>query len=133
MHDTQQRKENLSLGELFAELSRESTTLVRQEIALAKTEMIQKASRVGKDIGFLLVGGAVVYAGFLAIMGAVILLLGALIPWWLAALLVGVIVAGVGYGLVQKGRDALTHEELAPRGTLDELKESAEWAKEQTK
>jgi hypothetical protein len=133
MHDAQQRKENLSLGELFAELSRESTTLVRQEIALAKTEMIQKASRVGKDIGFLLVGGAVVYAGFLAIMGAVILLLGALIPWWLAALLVGVIVAGVGYGLVQKGRDALTHEDLAPRQTLDELKESAEWAKEQTK
>ena len=133
MHDTQQRKENLSLGELFAELSRESTTLVRQEIALAKTEMIQKASRVGKDIGFLLVGGAVVYAGFLAIMGAVILLLGALIPWWLAALLVGVIVAGIGYGLVQKGRDALTHEDLAPRQTLDELKESAEWAKEQTK
>jgi hypothetical protein len=133
MHDAQQRKENLSLGELFAELSRESTTLVRQEIALAKTEMIQKASRVGKDIGFLLVGGAVVYAGFLAIMAAVILLLGALIPWWLAALLVGVIVAGIGYGLVQKGRDALTHEDLAPRQTLDELKESAEWAKEQTK
>jgi hypothetical protein len=133
MHDTQQRKENLSLGELFAELSRESTTLVRQEIALAKTEIFQKASRVGKDIGFLFVGGAVLYAGFLAIMGAVILLLGALIPWWLAALLVGVIVAGVGYGMVQKGRDALTHEDLAPRRTLDELKESAEWAKEQTK
>ena len=132
MQETQ-RKDNRSLGELFAELSRESTTLVRQEIALAKTEMIQKATRVGKDIGFLVVGGAVVYAGFLAIMAAVILLLGAVIPWWLAALLVGVIVAGVGYGMVQKGREALTHEDLAPRQTLDELKESAEWAKEQTK
>ena len=132
MQETQ-RKDNRSLGELFAELSRESTTLVRQEIALAKTEMIQKATRVGKDIGFLVVGGAVVYAGILAIMAAVILLLAAVIPSWLSALLVGVIVAGVGYGMVQKGREALTHEDLAPRQTMDELKESAEWAKEQTK
>jgi hypothetical protein len=129
----EQHKDNRSLGELFAELSRESTTLVRQEIALAKTEMTQKLSHLAKDIGFLVVGGAVIYAGFLAIMAALIILLGAIMPDWLAAVIVGGIVAGVGYGMVQKGRDALTHEDLAPRRTLDELKESAEWAKEQTR
>jgi len=129
----QQRKENLSLGELFAELSRESTTLVRQEIQLAKTEMTQKASRLGKDIGFLVVGGAVIYAGVLAILAALIMLLAMVIPAWLSALAVGGIVAGIGYGMVQKGREALSHEDLAPRQTVEELKESAEWAKEQTK
>jgi hypothetical protein len=133
MHDAQQRKENLSLGELFAELSRESTTLVRQEIQLAKTEMTQKASRLGKDVGFLVVGGAVIYAGVLAILAALIMLLALVIPAWMSALLVGAVVAGIGYGMVQKGRDALTHEDLAPRQTVEELKESAEWAKEQTK
>ncbi len=52
-----------SVGELFAELSRDMATLVRQEVHLAKTEVSQKASQMGKDIGFLAVGGAVAYAG----------------------------------------------------------------------
>jgi len=38
-----------SLGELFSELSQETNTLIRQEVNLAKTEMSQKASRVGKE------------------------------------------------------------------------------------
>ena len=44
----QQEREDRSIGELFAELSQKTTTLVRQEIELAKVEMSQKASRVGK-------------------------------------------------------------------------------------
>ena len=56
-------KDDRSLGELFSELAQETSTLVRQEVQLAKTEMGQKASRVGKDVGFLAAGGAVAYAG----------------------------------------------------------------------
>ena len=128
----QASKDDRSLGELFAELGREMTTLVSQEVQLAKTEMSQKASRMAKDIGFLVVGGAVVYAGFLAIMAAVIILLAtAGVPWWLSALLVGLVVAGVGYFLIQKGRQALAREDLTPRQTLETLKEDTQWAKEQ--
>ena len=128
----QASKDDRSLGELFAELAREMTTLVSQEVQLAKTEMSQKASRMAKDIGFLVVGGAVVYAGFLAIMAAVIILLAtAGVPWWLSALLVGLVVAGVGYFLIQKGRQALAREDLTPRQTLETLKEDTQWAKEQ--
>jgi len=129
----QQGKEQRSLGELFAELSRETTTLVRQEIHLATAEMTNKATRVGKDIGFLAVGGAVIYAGFLGIMAAVILLLAHVLPWWVAALIVGGVIAGIGYGLVQKGLSALKHEDLAPHQTVESIKENAEWAKEQTR
>lgn len=121
-----------TIGELFAELSRETTTLVRQEMKLATTELSHKASRVGKDVGFLAVGGAVIYAGFLAIIAAVIIVLASLLPWWLSALLVGVVVAAVGGILVQRGLDALKHEKLAPEQTIATLKENAEWAKEQT-
>ena len=128
----QASKDDRSLGELFAELAREMTTLVSQEVQLAKTEMSQKASRMAKDIGFLVVGGAVVYAGFLAIMAAVIILLAAAgVPWWLSALLVGLVVAGVGYFLIQKGRQALAREDLTPRQTVETLKEDTQWAKEQ--
>ena len=127
----QGRGDDRSLGELFSELSQETTTLIRQEVNLAKTEMSQKASRVGKDVGFLAAGGAVAYAGLLAIIAGVIALLGLVIPLWLSALLVGVVVAGVGYFLVRKGLDALKQEELAPRETIQSLKEDKEWAKDQ--
>ena len=129
MHDS---RDEPSLGQLFAELSRETTTLVRQEVNLAKTELSHKAARVGKDVGFLAAGGAILYAGFLAIMAAVILALALFLPDWLAALIVGVVIAAVGYFLVQRGLDALKREELAPRQSLETLKEDAEWAKEQT-
>ena len=65
-------KDDRSLGELFSELAQDTSTLVRKEVQLAKTEMSQKASRVGKDVGFLAVGGAVAYAGLLAVLAGVI-------------------------------------------------------------
>lgn len=119
----QHRTDDRSLGDLFAELSRETTTLVRQEINLATTEMTQKATRAGKDVGFLVVGGAVVYAGVLAIVAAIVLILGqAGVPWWLSALIVGVVVAGIGYVLIRRGLDNLKHEDMTPRQTIDTLK-----------
>ena len=127
-----QGRDDRSIGELFAELSQETTRLVRQEVQLAKTEMSQKASRVGKDVGFLVAGGAVVYAGLLAIIAGGIFLLALVIPVWLSALLVGIAVAAVGYFLVRKGLDALKQENLAPQETIETLKEDKEWAKDQT-
>jgi hypothetical protein len=128
----QGRGDDRSLGELFSELSQETTTLIRQEVNLAKTEMSQKASRVGKDVGFMAAGGAVAYAGLLAILAGVIALLGLVIPLWLSALLVGLVVAAIGYFLVKRGLDALKQEDLAPRETIETLKEDKEWAKDQT-
>lgn len=127
-------RDERSLGELFAELARETGTLVRQEVELAKTEMTHKASRAGRDIGFLAVGGLVAYAGILALLAAAVLgLVAAGLDAWLAALIVGLIVAAVGYALVQRGLTALKREELAPRQTVETLKEDAQWAKEQVK
>jgi len=124
-------KEERSLGELFGELSRETSQLVRHEVALARTEMGQKASEVGKDIGSLAVGGAVAYAGLLAIIAAIIIALGSVIPMWISALLVGLVVAAIGYFLVQKGMSALKKQNMAPKQTLDTIKEDTEWAKQQ--
>ncbi len=123
-----------SLGELFSELSRETSTLVRQEVALAKTELTAKASQVGKDVGFLAAGGAVAYAGLLAIIAGIIILIGDLIDnMWLSALIVGLIIAGIGYYLVQKGLSDLKNANLAPEQTIESLKENKEWVQEQTK
>jgi xanthine/uracil permease len=122
-----------SLGELFAELADETRTLVSQELSMAKAEMSQKASEVGKSAGLVGIGGAVAYAGLLAIIAAVIFALAALMPSWQAALIVGVIVAVIGYMLVQKGMRDLKAQNLAPKKTVKGLKEDKEWIQTQTK
>ncbi len=128
-----QGRDDRSLGELFSELAQETATLVRHEVNLAKVEMGEKASRAGKHVGFLAAGGAVAYAGLLAVLAGVIFLLDAVMPLWLAALLVGLVVAVVGYLLVRRGLDALKREDFAPRQTMETLKEDRQWAKDQTK
>lgn len=128
-----QGRDDRTLGELFSELAQETSTLVRQEVDLAKTEMGQKASRVGKDVGFLAAGGMVAYAGLLAILAAIIVVLDTFLPLWLAALVVGLVVAAVGYFLIKKGLDALKQEDVAPRQTMETLKEDGQWIKDQTR
>jgi small-conductance mechanosensitive channel len=127
-----QRRDEPSLGELFSDLTREMTTLVRQEVRLATTEIGQKSSVIGKNVAFLAVGGAIAYAGLLAIIAAVIMIFAVFIPWWLSALIVGIGIAGVGYFLVQKGIDSLKEIDLTPKQTLRTIKEDVEWAKHQT-
>jgi len=128
-----QSRDDRSLGELFSELAQETSTLVRQEVNLAKTEMSQKASTAGKHIGVLAAGGALAYAGLLAILAGVIALLNDVMPLWASALLVGIVVAIVGYLLIRKGLDALKRDDFAPRETIETLKEDQQWAREQTK
>ena len=125
-------RDDRSLGELFSELAQETSTLVRQEVNLAKTEMSQKASRAGKHAGVLAAGGALAYAGLLAILAALIVLLDNVMPLWLSALLVGLVVAVVGYLLIRRALDALKREDFAPRETIETLKEDQRWAKDQT-
>lgn len=118
------RREDASLGELFGDLAQEVSTLVRQEMALAKTEMGEKTAHIGKDAGYLAAGGAVAYAGFLALLAGVIIGLAAAgLPWWLSALLVGVVVIAVGYFLVRKGLEGLRQTDLTPQQTMRTLRE----------
>jgi hypothetical protein len=128
----QQHREDRSLGELFADLARESSTLVRQELELAKTELAEKATGAARHVGLLAAGGAVAYAGFLAILAAIVIGLAGLgLPWWLAALIVGVVAVGAGYSLVRKALETLKHESLAPRQTMKTIRDDVQWAKEQ--
>jgi hypothetical protein len=129
----QERKDERSLGELFAELARETSSLVRQEVELAKTEITQKASQVGKDAGMIGVGGAIAYAGFLVFLAALVLIAGQFMPLWASALLVGLVVGAIGYFIIQKGRNDLKRADLTPRATIESLKEDTEWAKDQIK
>ena len=124
-------QDDRSLGELFSELSRQLSTLFRQEVALAKAEMKQKGTEAGKDIGMMAAGGALAYAGLLALIAAAIIALANVIPWWASALIVGVVVLGIGAVLIQTGMSALKESGIAPTQTIESVKEDAEWAKKQ--
>lgn len=90
-------KEEQSLGDLFSELAAETGTLVRQEVALAQVELTSKAVKVGKNVGYLAVGGAVGYAALLVLMAGVVIILANVIPLWASALVVGAVVGVVSF------------------------------------
>ena len=120
-----------SLGDLFSELAGETGTLVRQELALAQAEMTKKASRVGTNVGSLVVGGAIAYAGALALLAGVILGLAHFMPAWLAAILVGAVVGVIAFFMISSALTALKNTEFTPTETVESIKEDAQWLKNQ--
>ncbi len=121
-----------SLADLFADLAQDTSTLVQQEIQLAKNELGQAVAKVAKNIGMLVVGGVLLLAASLALIATLILALGALgLPNWVAALIVTLVFVGVGLALIARGRTALKNADLLPRQTIETLKEDQEWIKEQ--
>jgi len=126
-----QQADNRSLGQLFGDLSRQLSTLIRQEIVLARTEMSTKATAVGRDAATIGLGGALLYAAFLTLLGAIVLLLIDLgVPGWVAALGIAVIVGVIGGIMIAAGRQSLTRQQVAPTRTVETLKDDADWAKE---
>jgi hypothetical protein len=123
-----------SLGELLTELSRETATLVRQEVALARTELTSNVARVRRHAVLIVAGGVIAYAGLLAIVAALVLVLIRLgVTPWLAALGAGIGVAVLGYVLLQQGLAGLKRDPITPEQTVDTMKENAQWAKNQVR
>jgi hypothetical protein len=123
-----------SLGQLFGDLSRQLGTLIQKEIQLAKTEMTTRVTTVGRDAAMIGAGGALAYAALLMALIAIALLLIQLgITPWLGFLLVAVLVGALAAVLIQRGRAELQKTDLAPRQTIETIKEDAEWAKQQVK
>lgn len=125
-------RQERSIGELFGQLTQDLSLLVRQETQLAKTEIQEKISRASRDLVALAAGGIVALIGGFAITTAIILLLVdpvGLEPW-LAALLVGAVLAGGGYLMLQKGLSDLKTVDPAPRRTVESVKEDIQAIKE---
>ena len=117
-----------SLGDLFSDLTREISTLVRNEIALARVEMSTKLSRLARHVGTLALGGVIALAGVFTLAATLVLLLvQAGMPAWGAALLVGLALTGAGALLATRSLSALRQEDLKPTQTIETLKETTTW------
>ena len=129
MHQLSQER---SVGELFGQLTQDLSLLMRQETQLAKVEIQEKISRASRDLVSLAAGGVVALVGGFALVTAIILLLVdpvGLEPW-LAALLVGALLAGGGYALLRGGLRDLKTLDPAPRRTVESIKEDIQTVKE---
>lgn len=125
--------DNKPLGDLFGDLASEVSELVRKEVALAKLEVGQNAKKIGRNVGYLVIGGAVAYAAMLAILAAAIMLLDNVMPSWGAALVVGGVVGAIAWMMIGKATAALKTAEVTPQQTVETLKEDAAWVKQQIK
>jgi uncharacterized membrane protein YqjE len=121
-------------GELLKQLSDHTTTLVRQEIELAKAELGEKGKKAGLGAGMF--GGAGLFAvfAFAALTTCIIVALDSAMPLWLAALIPAVIYAAVAGALALQGRTKV--QEAAPpvpEQASESVKENVQWAKTQAK
>src|SRR5512132_4263895 len=94
-----------SLGELLKQLSADTTRLVHQELELAKAELQQKGKQAGAGAGLFGAAGAIGLLGAAALTTCFILALDAVMPAWLAALLVAVVYGAIAAMLALRGRD----------------------------
>lgn len=121
-----------SVGELVGALSSDLSLLMRQEMALAKAEMSQKASTAAKAGGKVAAGGLLAYVGALALTAALIAGLAAIgVAVWLSALIVGIVYAAVGFAIAKSGLNALREAPPTPARTVQTLRDDVNWAKEQ--
>jgi Putative Actinobacterial Holin-X, holin superfamily III len=118
------------LGEVARELTRDVSLLVRQEVDLAKAEMAQKGRVAAPGLGMI---GAAGVAGLMAagaLTAFLILVLATFLPEWLAALIVGAVLAGAAYVLAIRGKERVEEAGTpVPEQTIETVKEDVEWAK----
>ena len=122
------RTDQRSLGDLFTELSRETSVLVRKEVELATTEMSAKLRTAATQAGVVAAGGALAHAGLLVLLAAIVIALVELgLPAWLAAFIVAATVMIGGYVLVNQGLTKMRRTKFTPVQTMETLKENVTW------
>ena len=125
------RTSDPTTGELVSQLSEQTTRLVRDEVALAKVELTEKAKHVGIGAGLFSGAGLVALYGVGALVATAILGLAEAVPAWLAALIVTVVlfaIAGVVALLGKRHVDAGTP--VTPERTIDNVKQDLDTVKE---
>jgi hypothetical protein len=119
-------RDSQSTAGLFRQLFDEVSTLFRKEIALAKAEFSDAASEAKVAAISLASGGAVLFAGLLVLLAAAVLGLAHVVADWLAALIVGVIVAVIGFVMIQSGKKKMETSTFKPERTQDALRKDKE-------
>lgn len=129
--------ENGNIVDLLKRLRDDTTVLVREEVALAKVEVSEKASKLSRNVGYLAAGALVGYSGLVLMLMGLGFLLSQFFheqgmrdgtAAFLGFLIVGAVIAIISAGLVMKAINALKAQSLKPEQTLETLQEDKQWA-----
>lgn len=124
-------QEGRSVGELLRDLLGDVSDLIRQEMRLARTEAQDKIGQMVTAIVSMVAGGLIGFAALIVLLDALVYgLTEAGLERWAAALIVGVVVAIVGFVLVRKGQNDLSAANLAPERTAANVRRDVNLVKE---
>ena len=123
-----------SMASLLGGIASDIQTLVRQEITLAKTEMLREWDKAKTAAGSMAVGAAVLALGgfFLCVTVVCVLAEVAKLPWWASFLIVGGALAVLGLVLFYTGKNKAAQVNVIPPQTAETMRENAQWIRNQT-
>ena len=122
------------VGELLKELSEQTTTLVRQELELAKLELTEKGKKAGIGAGMFGGAGIVGFYAVGALTACLILALATAVDGWLAALIVAAVYGAVAGVLALSGKSKVKQAvPPTPEQAVDSVKEDVQWTKSRAK
>jgi hypothetical protein len=131
-HDTEDIHSQVPVTSLLRSLAGDAATLTRKEVALARSEVARAISDLKTGIVSAATGGSVLYAGFLFLLLSATLGLATVMEGWLAALIVGAVVAVIGMILVGTGKKKLEAENFKPERTVDAMRKDQDMIQRRT-
>ena len=135
--NTDPTTQSTSIPGLLRELRDDAGTLLKQQVTLAKVELKENVSRLGGHVAKIAVGGVVTLIGATVWLIGLGQLLGVLLEkagmsedtaQWLGPVIIGLVVAVIGWSLLSKAKKALARDNIAPRQTIETLKADQQWA-----
>jgi uncharacterized membrane protein YqjE len=119
-----------STGELISRLTQQSSELIRSELQLAKTEMTEKAKHAGVGVGMFGGAGIVALYGLGTLIAAIVLALALLLPAWLSALIVAVVLFAIAGVVALMGKKQVAQATPAkPERTVENVQRDVETVK----
>jgi len=118
-------------GTLVSGVIEDLQSLVRSEVKLAKTEIREDLTQMGKGAGMMAAGALVGLVGFIFLMLGVTYLLNKSLEMWISAGIVGVVLLIIAAVVAMSGKSTLSAANLKPQQTIDSMKENQEWASRQ--
>jgi hypothetical protein len=124
-----------SLGELFRDLTTETSELVTKEIALVKAEARQTGATLARDGARVGTAIGLAFTGVLALTAFLIAGLGDLLNgrYWLSALIIGVLFLAIGGGLVKSAISDIKRRGQELKNAVDTVKDTGNWAKQEAR
>jgi hypothetical protein len=126
-----ENRDNRSVGELLRDLAQDVSRLIRDELALARSETNDKIQGMMRSTMSIIAGGFMLLAALIVLLQALVIALANVMPAWAAACLVGLVVAIIGGIMVYAGQKQLSETQLTPERTAHNLRKDINLAKEQ--